>query len=106
MHCNNFSKAASIWTLQPIKFLCESQFSLTFLFPTPSSNLLQGTSLDPGPQQPTLLWRIHKFKMCPVHKQVSTMRAQSLDCLSGVELTVGIIKNPDTQCTGLHIYLH
>ena len=47
-----------------------------------------------------------QFKMHPGYKQVSTVRAQSLDCLSGVELTVGIIENPNTQCTGLYIYFH
>ena len=47
-----------------------------------------------------------QFKMHPVYKQVSTARAQSLACLSGAELTVGIIKNPNTQCAGLYIYLH
>ena len=47
-----------------------------------------------------------QFKMHPVYKQVSTAWALSLDCPSGTELTVGIIKNPNTQCTGLYIYLH
>ena len=32
--------------------------------------------------------------MCPVYKQVSTVRAQSLACLSGSELTVELIKDP------------
>ena len=31
--------------------------------------------------------------MCPVYKQVSTVRAQSLACLSDAELTVELIKN-------------
>ena len=47
-----------------------------------------------------------QFKVRPVYKQVSTVRANSLACLSGMELTVGIIKNLNTQCTGLYIYLH
>ena len=34
-----------------------------------------------------------QFKMHPVYKQVSTVRAQSLACLSGTELTVELIKN-------------
>ena len=34
-----------------------------------------------------------RFKMHPVYKQVSTVKAQSLACLSGAELTVEIIKN-------------
>ena len=33
------------------------------------------------------------FKMHAVYKQVSSVRAQSLACLSGAELTVELIKN-------------
>ena len=46
--------------------------------------------------------------MCPVYKQVSTARAQSLACLSGVELTVELIKNQTLSvlvCTFISIPL-
>ena len=42
-----------------------------------------------------------QFKMHPVYKQVSTARAQSLACLSGMELTVELIKN---QTLGVLVY--
>ena len=52
------------------------------------------------------LIQVHpQFKMHPDYKQVSTVKAQSLICLSGAELTVELIKNP-THSTHLYIYFY
>ena len=45
-----------------------------------------------------------QFKMRPVYKQVSTVRAQSLACLSSAELTVELIKS-QTLCVLVYTFI-